>query len=171
MNLYFRLICLLLRLPFMKKNNDPLKMGTLNFTVWPFDLDFNLHVNNGRYLTLMDLGRVHLTALNGILWPSIKKGWMPVLGSAKIHFLKPLNLFNRFQIQTQVVYWDEKWIYLEQNFFHQDKLCATALVKALFISKKNKIPPETLLHTFYSNITRPDLPDNVKDWIACEKRE
>lgn len=171
MNLYFRLIWLLLRLPFMKKTDNPLSIATLYFRVWPFDLDMNLHVNNGRYLTMMDLGRIHLTALSGILLPSIKKGWMPVLGSAKIHYLKPLNLFNRFQMQTQVVYWDEKWIYLEQKFFHKDILCATALVKALFTSKTGKIPPDKIIHTFNQSVERPDIPENIRNWIACEKRE
>ena len=28
--------------------------------VWPNDLDTNAHMNNGRYLTLMDLGRFDL---------------------------------------------------------------------------------------------------------------
>ncbi len=34
-----------------------LETSVLRFRVWPNDLDFNFHLNNGRYLTLMDIGR------------------------------------------------------------------------------------------------------------------
>ena len=40
------------------------------FRVWPHDLDTSLHMNNGRYWTLMDLGRADLMIRSG-LWPSI----------------------------------------------------------------------------------------------------
>jgi acyl-CoA thioesterase FadM len=41
---------------------DLLGESVVRFRVWPGDLDFNLHMNNGRYLTLMGLGRLDLMA-------------------------------------------------------------------------------------------------------------
>ena len=38
----------------------PTDASTVHFLVWPNDLDMNRHMNNGRYLTLMDLGRFDL---------------------------------------------------------------------------------------------------------------
>ena len=54
----------------------------LTFRVLPNDLDLNLHMNNGRYLTFMDLGRVHLLAQNGLLAHIRRACWMPVLAAA-----------------------------------------------------------------------------------------
>ena len=42
-------------------------MSVLRFRAWPTDLDPSLHVNNGRYLALMDLGRLDLMVGAG-LW-------------------------------------------------------------------------------------------------------
>lgn len=170
MNLYFRLIWLLLRLPFMKKLDDPLAVTSLKMRVWPFDCDLNFHVNNGRYLTMMDLGRIQLTGLNRILWYCVKKGWMPVLGSAKIHFLKGLRPFQAFELKTQLVYWDEKWFYLEQQFYSHGTLYATALVKALFTAKQGKITPQEIITALNFDVPRPSIPGNVEKWRACESK-
>ena len=169
MNLYFRLIWLLIRLPFMGKLKDPLSDSHLFMRVWPFDLDLNFHVNNGRYLTMMDLGRIHLTGLNGMLWFCLKRRWMPVIGSAKIHFLKPLNCFNVFKLTTKVVYWDEKWFYIEQSFYRNDELYVTALVKGLFTSRQGKIAPDQIISALNLDVTKPQMPESIARWIQCEK--
>lgn len=169
MNLYFRLIWLLLRLPWIKMQSDPLAPAKLNMRVHINDLDLNMHVNNGRYLTMMDLGRLHLMAKTGLLKPMFKHKWMPVLGSAKVHFIKPLNIFNKFTMTTQVIYWDEKWIYLEQKIYKKNVLCVTALFKALFTSKRGKIPATELMHYLPTHTKKPLMPDHLKAWIAAEK--
>ena len=42
-----------------------LDTGSLHMRVWPTDLDVLMHMNNGRYLSLMDLGRVDLLVRSG----------------------------------------------------------------------------------------------------------
>jgi acyl-CoA thioesterase FadM len=46
---------------------DLLATTRIRLRVWPNDLDFNLHVNNGRYLALADIGRVHWFVRTGVL--------------------------------------------------------------------------------------------------------
>ncbi len=87
MNLYIRLFALWIRLFFSKKQH-PLELTARFFRVWPNDLDFNFHMNNGRYLTIMDLGRFDLMGKTKLWKLALKRGWMPVLGSAKIRFFR-----------------------------------------------------------------------------------
>lgn len=169
MNLYFRMIWLFIRLPFMKKLQNPLDVTRLKLRVLFNDLDLNCHMNNGRYLTIMDLGRFHLTYLNGILGKSIKKGWLPVLGSAKIHYLKPLNCFDQYILESKVIYWDDKWIYLEQSFIKKKQLCATAIVKALFTSKHGKIPSDKIMALLDKPVQKPSIPIHLERHLAAEK--
>jgi len=64
MNLIFRMI----RVFFMARRRSrvhPLAETSLTFMVWPSDVDVLIHMNNGRYLTLMDLGRVDASLRNG----------------------------------------------------------------------------------------------------------
>jgi acyl-CoA thioesterase FadM len=169
MNLYFRLIWLLLTLPWLPKQVDPLAQTTLTMHVMPNDLDVYGHVNNGRYLSIMDLGRLHLMAVTGLLKIIQKNKWAPLLGSVKIHFLKPLKVFQRFTMTTQTLYWDEKWIYLEQKIYRDEKLCAVALMKILFIRKNGKISPDDFLHALPNVPAKPDIPLAVKYWIEAEQ--
>lgn len=166
MNLYFRLFALIIKWFFIKKDENALAQVETKFTVWPFDLDINMHVNNGRYLTLMDLGRMDLMVKVNLWKPILKNGWMPVLGGAKIHYIRPLDPFMRFTLTTEVVWWDEKWVYLKQQFIYKEKIMAVAYVKALFLKKREKIPPDTLLQTMDHTIKKPDRPEHLLEWLS-----
>jgi acyl-CoA thioesterase FadM len=118
----------------------------------------------------MDLGRIHLIALTGILKPALKRRWLPVLASAKVHFIRSLNVFQKLTMTTQVIYWDEKWIYLEQKIFVKEVLCVTALFKTVFTSKSGKISPEKILALIPQlPLQRPTMPKHLEAWLEAEK--
>jgi hypothetical protein len=52
MNLWFRVLWLFLSASFRARIAPPFGVSRLSFRVWPHDLDTNLHMNNGRYLTI-----------------------------------------------------------------------------------------------------------------------
>lgn len=58
MNLWLRLLWLLATARFQVRLAEPTETVALGMRVWPGDLDISLHMNNGRYLTIMDLGRL-----------------------------------------------------------------------------------------------------------------
>ena len=64
MNLWFRLIWMLLKRPW-RKPADPFSTTVVRMRVWPLDLDLNRHVTNGRYFTLADLGRMDYVLKTG----------------------------------------------------------------------------------------------------------
>lgn len=136
--------------------------------VWPNDLDFNLHLNNGRYLTLMDIGRFDLSWRSGLLQTAIRRGWLPVLGSAHIIFRRSLRLFQRFEMHTRIYWWDEKWFYIEQNFVSNGEICAQALVKGVFRHKGKNIPIPVIMETIGASVHYPEPPTLVRYWRDLE---
>ena len=84
--------------------------------VWPNDLDSNLHMNNSRYLLAMDLGRWDYGVRTGVIQQALRRRWFPVAGSVMLRFRKSLDPFQRFELRTRVVAWDEKWWWFEQRF-------------------------------------------------------
>src|SRR5262245_28048161 len=107
-NLYLRLLKLLLSLPFVRRRGL-FDVSCIHFRSWPTDLDLNMHINNGRYLTLMDLGRVHLLAQMGLLGTVVRRGWQPVLTAAEINFVRAIGPFRKFALVTRLLTWDEKY--------------------------------------------------------------
>jgi len=61
-------------------------------------LDFNVHVNNGRYLALADIGRIHWFLRTGVLGVAREHRAFPILGDAIATFRHDLKLFQRFEI-------------------------------------------------------------------------
>ncbi len=145
MNLYFRLIRIMLQSWFTKKSlhfTDPV---ITTFRAWPFDCDINFHLTNARYLALADLSRIWLIAKAGMLKTVMKKKWLPVLLGCEVTFIKPIKPWQKFQVSSQVIAFDEKYIYIEHRFEKGDKLFATILIKTLFMVKGKKIPTLAIL--------------------------
>jgi acyl-CoA thioesterase FadM len=105
---------------------------TTQFRVIPTDLDINFHMNNGVYLSLMDLGRLDLMIKSGIFWKLFKNGYYPLVVSQGIRFKKSLELFQRFEMVTQINSLDEKDFFITQKFFHRGQLCAEGVIRGRF---------------------------------------
>ena len=145
MNLWFRLLRVFWRSWWCRKTDDVFFESRISFRVWPSDLDLNLHMNNGRYLTLMDLGRTFLMAQVGILWQLPKRRWFPVVGAVDIQYYRSLDPFQKFELVTRVLTWDEKWFYVEQRFERKGNVLAKAYVRALFLGPGGKVLPEEVV--------------------------
>jgi acyl-CoA thioesterase FadM len=155
MNLYFRLFRIIVRAWFAKRIGL-FDEGSVRFRVWPTDCDINLHLTNGRYLNLMDLGRTYLMAELDILGKIVRRRWLPVLGGVRIDFFRPLNPFQSFELKTRLLAWDDKWFYLEQTFVRNGQTCAQAQLRALFLGSEGKIStPEILKLGGYGDAVSP----------------
>ena len=106
-------------------------LSTVGMRVWPNDLDVQMHMNNGRYLSIMDLGRIDLLVRSGFFREARRRGWFPLVGAATIEYRRPLRAFERYDLTTRLLGWDDRWFYLEQRFTRVDKLVAVATVKAM----------------------------------------
>lgn len=172
MNLYLRLFKLLLLLPFVRR--QPLfQASRITFRVWPNDCDVNLHLNNGRYLTFMDLGRMHLVAQIGLLRVMLRRRWAPVLSAAEISFIRPLSPLAKFELASRLLTWDDKYFYMEQRFLAGGRLCAVALVKGLFLHGRERVESRAVLAALGLDLTAPELPQMVQHWndLATLKKQ
>ncbi len=167
MNLLLRLITTLLGAR-RRSRLGPLDESVISLRVLPTDLDANMHMNNGRYLSIMDLGRFDLTVRNGLLGATLRRGWRPVVGSVVIRFRRSLDPFQRYELRTRAVCWDEKWIYLEQRFEREGELAAIGLVKALFLGKSGPVATRDVLATVGFTGDSPPTPDTIDLWRRSE---
>ncbi|HEY5037677.1 MAG TPA: thioesterase family protein, partial [bacterium] len=135
------------------------------------DLDLNLHVNNSRYLTIMDLGRFDLAVRALGLKQVLQKRWSPVVGTLHIRFFKPLGLFQKYQLKTRVLGWDVKWFYLEQVFEFKGEVTTSAVLKILFMGPNGKVPSRLFLESVGSVRRSPQLSVDVRRWLKSDSRK
>jgi acyl-CoA thioesterase FadM len=163
-NLYLRLLCLLLRVAALQRRGV-LDDSRVSFRVMPNDCDINLHMNNGRYLSFMDLGRLHLVAQVGLLNIVIRNRWKPVLAAAEINFIRSLAPLQKFDLVTRVVTWDDKYVYMEQRFEKQATLFAHAFVKGLFLGQQgHRVSNSAVLAQLGYSEQAPAMPDELRIW-------
>lgn len=145
MKLWIRLIYELLTWRFRSKE-DFLAVGRRTFRVWPTDLDIYKHMNNGVFLTLMDIGRYDVSVRSGS-WQRWKKlGWYPVVVAETITFRKSLQLWQAFDIESKVIGWDDQAFYFEQRFVVADEVYTRAIVRARFLKRsRGSVSPAQVL--------------------------
>lgn len=149
---------------------------TLRLRVYPNDLDFNGHMNNGRYLSLMDLGRLHLVMRMGLLRMVMRQKLAPTLAAVQMRYRMQLLPFQPFDLQTRILCWDEKWIYMEQRFVYvrgpkAGAVAAIGLVKGAFYDRRIKttLPTAVLLAGLgMEGAQSPDFPAYLQDWVRAE---
>lgn len=143
MNLWLRVLHLVIA-SFFRAKLDPVKdVSRLPFRVWPHDLDTSLHMNNGRYWTLMDLGRTDIM-IRSRLWRSVlKHGWVPVVNAGQIRFRREMRLFQPFTLETRILTWSEGHVVIEHRLISTARdgspiLNAIALVRAGLYDRKER---------------------------------
>lgn len=132
--------------------------------VWPNDIDLNLHLNNARYLSLMDYGRTHLLARSGILAHILRARWQPLVGAVWMTYRRSLPVFTRFTLASRLVCWDERWFYLEQSFTGNDGLAALGWVKAVLRDPNGIVAPQKVIERVQPGIVSPPMPESIATW-------
>lgn len=166
MNLYFRLVWLLLWRIHRRNNINFLETSHIQYRVLPTDCDINGHLTNSRYPAFMDLARIYMLAEMGILKRFLKMGWLPVVNAAEFTYIRDIKPFQRFEIQTKIVGWDEKYFYIEQRFVSNRGLHAIAHVRGVFICKSKQIPIQVLIKQASYLGENPELPPEIVKWKA-----
>ncbi|HVJ08796.1 MAG TPA: thioesterase family protein [Acidisarcina sp.] len=137
--------------------------------VWPNDIDLNFHLNNSRFLSCMDYGRMHLTAATGVLQQAVAQRWQPLVGSVFVTYRRSLPLFTPFHLSSRILCWDERWFYMEQSFRFREGLAAVAWVKALFRARNVNVAPQAIVDAVSSGQASPPMPDSLAQWNALTR--
>jgi acyl-CoA thioesterase FadM len=126
--------------------------------VWPNDLDFNLHVNNGRYLMLADIGRVHWFVSSGVMRIARKQKAFPVVGDAIAKFRREMKAFEAFEIESRLVGWDHRWGFLEHRFIKNDRVIGFVGIRGVFKGPNGPVDPSVFLAELAHSNPSPPLP-------------
>lgn len=145
MNLFLRLFYVLIASFFRPRLAIGNAVSDIQLMTFPNDLDINLHVNNGRYLTLCDLNRVDLFIRTGLARVMIKQGWMPIIAEHTMVYRKSLGAFRKFQAKLEVTHWDEKYFFMQHCFSVDGKIIAEGTSKGVVKGKQGVVPPDTVV--------------------------
>lgn len=159
MRLRLRLLLLLLS-SLWKKPKYGLDEFVLNLRVLPNDIDIT-KITNDRFLAVMDLGRMEVAFRTGLLKSMFKNKWVPLTTLETIRFRYPLKVFQKYQLRTRIVWWDDTTMYFKQVFERKGRVVATGYACATFLGSKGPIPPSEVIAATGQSATKPNEPEIV----------
>lgn len=141
-----------------------LQEDRLRMHVLPNDIDLNFHLNNGRYLNLMDYARTHLLARTRLLDHILHARWQPLVGAAWVTYRRSLPLFAAFELTSRLVCWDDRWFYIEQTFTGSKGLAAVGWVKGALRDPNGIVAPQKVIDIVALGAQSPSMPESIATW-------
>ncbi len=147
----------------------PLAVSQIALRVGLGDLDINRHMNNARYLKLMDLGRTDLFIRTGIGRLVFQARWMPVVAAVTVRYRRSLLPFQRFTLRTRILGWDAKSLFFEHVIVRDGRVVTIALARCVVRRSGGWVPPAELIERVTgSPVQSPPMPDWALAWAQAE---
>lgn len=171
MNLFFRFFYNIFLNIVFKRKAELMDTTYTKFRVWLNDIDLNFHMNNGRYLTILDIARTDYLFKTGLHKVMLKEKLSGVTGGVNISFLKELKPLSVYSVETKVIDWDGMWFYIQQQFIQDDLIKANAIVKVTFLRKGKKVAPIEVMDMVphHKKNEKPNSPQYLKELNDGEK--
>ena len=74
----------------------------------PWDIDIWMELNNGRTLTLYDLGRTSAAQRAGLVRVLRKNRWGLTMAGASVRYRRRIRTFERIEMRSRLAWWDDK---------------------------------------------------------------
>lgn len=153
MNLIFRMFVLWMTSLFKARLPVEYPENILRLMVLPNDIDINLHMNNGRYLTICDLTRVDMFIRTGLATTMLREKWRPVISEHTMKYKRGLKLFQRYQVYMKVSHWDEKVFHMQHRFMVKGRVVAEGTSKGVIISKHGVVTPAEVMRHVHQHLS------------------
>ncbi|MFV0253716.1 MAG: acyl-CoA thioesterase [Beutenbergiaceae bacterium] len=141
----------------------------IRLRVLPTDIDLLRHLNNGRYLSLFDLGRWDMMQRTGLTRVWRRRGWFPVVSTETITFRKSLRLWQRFTLQSRWIGIDDRALYMEHRAVVNGEIYARAIIRARLLSKTGPVPHADLFAAVDLPQGLPEVEPWVHEWADAGK--
>jgi acyl-CoA thioesterase FadM len=142
-----------------------------NVTCMPWDIDYQMEMNNGRVLTLFDIGRVAMFDRLGVIKRMAALKWYGTVAGSTIRYRRRITLFQKLEMRTRIIGADERFSYIDQSLWRRDgECCAHVVLRAAITTGKGIIPSAEVIEKLGLKYDEVALPDWVKAWDASEKQ-
>lgn len=135
---------------------------------WPWDLDPWRELNNGRTLTLFDLGRVPAFHRLGLVGVMRRNGWQAAVAGVSVRYRRRVRAFDRIVIESRMIGWDPRFWYVEQSMWRGDECTTHMLLRGAVTGQGGLVDPALVVGALGHRAPSPALPDWVTAWIKAD---
>ena len=127
-----------------------------HYRILPHDMGFRTHLPNYRYLSFIELNITHW--LLACCYQTNRKSLRWIIAMQEMIYLKEVKFLDKMSVSSQVVGWDNKYVYFTHQFFVKNQLMAVGMTKVVLVSKQGACPPSDF------NMIGEQLTDVITTW-------
>lgn len=135
---------------------------------WPWDLDPWVELNNGRTLTLFDLGRLPLGVRTGLDRVLRQRRWGMTVAGSSVRYRRRVKAFDRITMLSRCVGWDARFFYTEQSMWVRGECTTQVVLRSAVVGASGMVAPVEVARALGVPEESPPLPGWVEAWIAAE---
>src|SRR5262245_33971199 len=88
--------------------------STVTLRAWPQETGLSA-MHHHVFLQVMEIGRWALMLRAGQVATALRRGLVPMTAAQYVRYRRPVKRFASFQLHTQLAYWDEADLFIEQS--------------------------------------------------------
>ena len=136
--------------------------------IWPWDIDPWMELNNGRTLTVYDLGRIVLFNRIGLREANRKEGLGLTIAGSSVRYRKRVLMWDMVEMRSRISGWDDRFLYIEQSMWRDGECTSHGLFRTAVLKNRKMHPPSEAAKLFGAGPEGPPLPDWIKAWAEAE---
>lgn len=151
--------------------NQPMGLFDTHVTshrIRPWDMDLFGELNNGRALSIFDIGRIVLARRTGLVDLLRRKGWGLTLAGGTTRYRRRVRAFDKVETRARLLGWDDRFMYLEHAMFRQGDCTSHLLVRAAVTDRQGLVSTDRVIAAIGVTGTSPALPGWVQAWAAAD---
>lgn len=149
----------------------PLTVGQAHVSrhiIRPGDIDVFMELNNGRTLTLYDIGRMALFVRLGILPIMKENGWVGTVAGSSVRYRRRVRMFDRVTMRSRITGWDARFIYAEHSMWRSGECTSHGLIRMAVTGRNGLVPTAELAQVMDVPAEGPPLPPWIQAWADAE---
>lgn len=149
----------------------PLEPHVSTHRISPLDLDPWWELNNGRTLTIYDLGRIPMAIRLGITDTLKANGWGFTVAGNTVRYRRRIKVFQRVTQVSRTIGWDDRFVYMEQSMWARGECLNHMLLRVAIVggrARKGLVSPAEFMAALGHSDPSPPLPGWVAAWIEAD---
>lgn len=114
------------------------------FFITPFDAGIAV-LKSDKYLQLAEAAQLDFVVRTGLIGRLLKERISFVNASQLVRFARPVRMFSRVTVETEIAWWDDKCAWFSHRFLVGDALHGEVWVKMKFKQGRVTVDPRSLL--------------------------
>lgn len=135
---------------------------------WPWDIDPFGDLNNGRIITLMDVGRIGLAQRMGLIAAMRTNKWGLAMAGSAPQYRRRVTMWEPLEFRSRLVARDTRFFFIEQTLYVRGAPACNMMCRTVITSRGGIVPTDEVAAAIGRPDWNPQAPQWALDWARAD---